>query len=133
MDWIDQINRYLLSVIDRRRANANPRSSSHSPMSPALVHELACLYLISLDRFVGETLALWGTLADGAPTAISEADAGWADMRSALEQSGRLNFSMPEAELRLMADPHRRPVCLVGDADALQGKPADGAEHPPRR
>lgn len=117
MDWIDRINHYFLGLIAQLRERRRPPSSpALLPMSPALVDQLARLDLVSHPGFVGETWVLWGTLFDGSSTAISEIDPGWQAMRTALEQSGRLHVALHEAELRLMADPHRRPPCVVGDA-----------------
>lgn len=119
MDWIDRVNRYLLDAIAQRRARGRaPSSPTLLRMSPALVDQLARLDLASHPGFVGETWVLWGALVDGTPTAISETDPGWQAMRSALEQSGRLNVALHETELRFMADPHRHPLCLFSDAKA---------------
>lgn len=117
MDRVDRINRYFLDAIAKRRARGNPSSSPTLVLlSPALIDKLARLDLVSHPGFVGETWVLWGTLSDGSPTAISETDPGWQAMRSALEQSGRLHLALHETELRLMADPQRRPLCLIRDA-----------------
>lgn len=120
MDWVDRINRYFLDVIAKRRARGSPSSSpTLVPLSPALIDQLARLDLASHAGFIGETWVLWGALVDGTPTAISETDPGWQEMRSALAQSGRLHLALHEAELRLMADPHRRSLCLISDARSL--------------
>lgn len=118
MDWIDRVNRYFLDAIARQQARAAPSSSpTLLPMSPALVHQLVRLDLASHDGFVGETWMLWGTLVDGTPTAISETDPGWHAMRAALDQSGRLSVALHLAELQLLADPNRKPLCLIGDVE----------------
>ena len=119
-NWINQINRYFLDTI-AKLTHRRYRSSSQTllPMSPALIDQLVRLDLASHAGFVGETWVLWGSLVDGTPTAISETDPGWQTMRSALEQSGRLNVALHEAELRLLADPDRQPACLIGDARRL--------------
>lgn len=120
MDWVDRVNRCLLDAIAQRRTHGGPPSNpTLLPMSPALVDQLARLDLASHPGFVGETRVLWGTLFDGSPTAIRETDPGWQEMRSALAQSGRLHLALHEAELRLMADPHRRSLCLISDARSL--------------
>lgn len=119
MDWVDRINRYFLDAIARRQAHGHTSSSpTLLPMSPALVGQLTRLDLASHTGFVGETWVLWGALVDGSPTAISETDPGWHAMRSALEQSGRLQVALQEAELRLLADSRRQPICLIGDTKA---------------
>jgi len=117
MDWVDRINRYFLDTIAKRRARGYPSSNpTLLPLSPGLVDQLARLHLASHAGFIGETWVLWGALVDGTPTAIGETDPGWQAMRNALEQSGRLHIALHEAELRLMADSRRQPICLVGDA-----------------
>jgi len=122
MNWVDRINRYFLDAIAKRRARGNPSSSpTLVPLSPALIDQLARLDLVSHPGFVGETWVLWGALSDGSPTAISETDPGWQAICTALEQSGRLQVALHESELRLMADPHRRPLCLIGDAKPQEG------------
>lgn len=123
MDWVDQINRYFLDAIAKRRARGHPSSSSTlAPLSPALIDQLVRLDLASHAGFIGETLVLWGVLVDGTPTAISETDPGWQVMRAALEQSGRLHVALHEGELRLLADSRRRPICLIGDTKSLASK-----------
>ena len=124
MSWIDRINRYFLDAVARRHAGANISGPTLTPMTPALVHHLARLDLASHDEFVGETWVLWGTLLDGTPTAISETDPGWHVMRAALDQSGRLSIALHLAELQLLADPNRKPVCLIGDNESVLTKPS---------
>lgn len=124
MSWIDRVNRYFLDAIVRQQPRATPSSTTLLPMSPALIHQLARLDLASHDGFVGETWMLWGTLVDGTPTAISETDPGWHAMRAALDQSGRLSVALHLAELKLLADPDRKPLCLIGDATSVLTPPA---------
>ncbi|MCE1251615.1 MAG: hypothetical protein LWW82_12965 [Comamonadaceae bacterium] len=117
MDWVDLVNRYFLNAIAKRRTRGCPSSSpALLLMSPAIINQLARLDLASHAGYIGETWVLWGVLVDGTPTAISETEPGWQAMRSALEQSSRLHVALHEAELRLMTDPHRLPLCLIGDA-----------------
>jgi hypothetical protein len=124
MDWIDRVNRYFLDAIARRRARGAPSSPTLLPMSPALIHQLTRLYLASHDGFIGDTWVLWGTLVDGTLTAISETDPGWHAMRAALDQSGRLSVALHLIELHLLADPDRKPLCLIGDAKSVLTSPA---------
>lgn len=123
MSWVDRVNRYFLGAIARRREGATPSNTALVPMSPALVDQLARLDLVSHDGFVGETWMLWGMLADGTLTAISETDPGWHAMRAALDQSGRLSVALHLAELQLLADPDRKPLCLIGDAKQVLASP----------
>lgn len=133
MDWIDRINCYFLDVIAKRRARGRPPSiPTLLPMSPAIIDQLARLDLASHDGFIGETWVLWGALIDGTPTAISETDPGWQAMRRALEQSGRLREALQEAELRLMADPQRKPRCLIYDTKAPPSDDAKETALPPQ-
>lgn len=118
MDWVDRINRYFLDAIAKRRAGRCASSSSTLvPMTPALIDQLTRLDLAAHAGFIGETWVLWGALADGKSAAISETDPGWQAMRSALERSGRLNVALHEAELRLLADMRRQPICLIRGAE----------------
>jgi hypothetical protein len=118
MSWIDRVNRYFLDALARQRADSAQASPTLLPMSPALIGQLARLDLASHDGFIGETLVLYGTLIDGTPTAISETDPGWAAMRAALDQSGKLPVALHIAELKLLADRERKSLCLMGDAES---------------
>ena len=121
MGWIDRINRYFLDAIARRQPHPSPSSQTLLRMSPICVSQIARLDLASHDGFVGETLMLWATLVDGTRAAISETDLGWDAMRAALDQSGLLPEALHLAELRLLSDPDRKSLCLLGDAQlALQ-------------
>lgn len=121
MGWIDRINRYFLDAIARRQPRSSPTRQTLLRMSPICVSQMARLDLASHDGFIGETLMLWATMADGTRAAISETDPGWDAMRAALDQSGRLPEALHLAELRLLADPDRKSLCLLGDAQlALQ-------------
>lgn len=118
MNWVERANRYFLNVVSKRRARTHPSSpaSAPLPMSPALMDQLVRVDLVSHDGLVGETWMLWGTLADGRLAAISEGEPGWYAMRAALEHSGRLPVALHQAELQLLADPERKPLCLMGEA-----------------
>jgi hypothetical protein len=116
MSWIDRVNRYFLNAIAKQRASSAQVGQTMLPMSPALIGQLARLDLVSHQGFIGETLTLYGTLTNGTLTAISEADPGWAGVRTALDQSGRLPVALHIADLRLLADPDRKSLCLMDDA-----------------
>lgn len=122
MEWIDRVNRYFLDAIAKRRARTYSCEPPLLSMSPTLIDQMARLDLASHAGYIGETWVLWGELVDGTPTAISETDPGWEAMRTALEQSGRLHVALHEAELRLMADPQRRPLGLISSAKAQTSK-----------
>jgi hypothetical protein len=122
MGWIDRVNRYFLDGLAKRQRRGAPASPALLPLSPAVVRQLARLDLVSHDEYVGETLMLLGLLVDGTPTAISETDPGWVAVLEALDQSGRLTMALHLAQLQLLADPDRRPLCLMGDPTSLVTK-----------
>ncbi len=119
MGWVDRVNRYFLDALTRRQASATIPATASSPalqrMSPGCIGQLARLDLASHDQFVGESWMLWGTLVDGTPVAIGENDPGWADVQAALDHSGRSPQALHLAQLKLLADPERRPLRLIGD------------------
>ena len=115
MGWINRVNRYFLDAIANRRLHSAPASAALLRLSPELIGKLTSLDLASHDEFVGESLVLWGALADGTHTAITDTDEGWAAIRAALDQSGLLVEKLHVAELRLLADPKRKPLRLIGD------------------
>ncbi|MFI8615726.1 hypothetical protein ACIGHN_09500 [Acidovorax sp. NPDC077693] len=114
MGWVDRINRYFLDAMARRRTRAGVVASpTMLPLSSELMPQLVRLDLLSHDALIGETWVLLGTLADGRQAAIAETDAGWQAMRDTLNSSGRLNEALHLSELRLLADPHRKPLNLI--------------------
>ena len=114
MGWVDRINRYFLDAMARRRTRAGVVASpTMLPLSSKLMPQLVRLDLLSHDALIGETWILLGTLADGTQTAIAETDASWEAMCNALDNSGRVNEALHLSELRLLADPHRKPLNLI--------------------
>jgi len=116
MGWVDRINRRVLDAVARKRSRQADAVPPAAPLSPASVARLVRLDLVANDEYVGETLMLWGLLDDGSPTEITEASADWAAVGQALQGSGRLVVPLDAAVLRLLADPERTPVCLLGQA-----------------
>lgn len=112
MHLIDRVNRYFLNVIGKLQTRGKS-GRAFLRLSPALIDALVRLHLTSHDEFIGETLILLGSLADGSLVMISEADTDWAEVCEALDLSGRLSLSLNTAKLQLLADTERKSLCLL--------------------
>lgn len=112
MQWIERVNRYFLNVIEKFQ----PRGASGNALlhlSIDVIDPLVRLHLSSHDEFIGETLILLGSLADGRLVMISEADTDWVEVCEALDRSGRLSSDLNTAKLQLLADTERKSICLL--------------------
>ena len=115
MNWVDRINHYIMKRIIKHHGRARLASGKDVlRLSPVIIDQLVRLELTSNDEFIGETMILLGSVADGRLVTINESDPGWAAVCEALDQSGQLSVTMDEAKLKLIADTQRRSQRLLG-------------------
>lgn len=112
MEWINRINRHLLHRIGKSKARKK-HDSAYLRLSPAFIDDLVTLHLVANEEFIGETLMLLGSLADGRLVFISEDDTDWVSVCEALDASGRLSLLLDTAKLKLLADEKRKSLCLL--------------------